>query len=129
MASINVEIEGLDKFLTALARSPITVAKHLQRAIDLAGHQFLRGTKENIRSGREMWKAPIDTGRMWNSIYLTVGSLYATIQPNVDYAVYVHQGTFKMQARPFFEITEHTEQAKIEEFFHKELNAAMEEIA
>lgn len=129
MTDINIRIDGLDNFLAKLSKSPVVVTKHLQRAIEIAGNQFLAGTKQNIKTGREMWKSPIDTGRMWNSLYLTVGNLYAQIRPTVNYAVFVHQGTFKMQARPFFEITERTERMSIERIFQMELNAAMKEIS
>lgn len=45
--------------------------------------------------------APVDTGRMRASIYTTISSTMAIVQPKVDYAIYVHEGTSKMKARPF----------------------------
>lgn len=129
MADIKIRIENLAEFQQALGKSPQIVGKRLHRGIDRAGNVFLAGTKENIRSGRDMWKAPIDTGYMWNHIFLSVQPLKATIYPTADYATFVHDGTSKMQARPFFEITERTEQNEIERIFQEELANALEEIS
>lgn len=127
-----LRIENFDKFLAKLSQSPKIMAKHLQRAVDEAGNHFLSATKQNIRTSREMWKAPIDTGLMWNSIFLNVfplrAEIFLTVDYTVDYAVYVHQGTTRMRARPFLEITERTEHAELERIFARNLNEAMEEI-
>lgn len=129
MTQVNVTIKNLDKFLGALNKAPTRVAKHLQSAIETAGYSFQRETKSNIRSGRDMWKAPIDTGYMWNHIFLTVTALRAEIIPTANYAIYVHQGTGRMRARPFLEITMGYQQANIDKIFENELTAAMREIA
>jgi len=47
--------------------------------------------------------APKDTGTMARSIDVRTGRLKAEIGPHVDYAIYVHEGTHKMGARPFME--------------------------
>ena len=48
--------------------------------------------------------APKDTGTMARSIDVRTGRLKAQIGPrSVDYAIYVHEGTYKMGARPFME--------------------------
>ncbi len=49
--------------------------------------------------------SPVDTGRMRASIGTSMGymekGLASYIQPNVDYAIYVHEGTRYMKGRPF----------------------------
>lgn len=129
MADVQIRIENLSEFETAMAKSPQIVSKRLQTGIDRAGNTFLAATKENIRTGREMWKPPIDTGYMWNHIFLTLQPLKATIYPTANYATFVHDGTSRMQARPFFDITERSEQSQIERIFEEELKNAMQEIA
>jgi hypothetical protein len=46
---------------------------------------------------------PVDTGRLRASIRVMsgLGSLQQIVQPNVDYAIYVHEGTRYMKSRPF----------------------------
>jgi len=46
-------------------------------------------------------KSPVDTGLMRGSITTTIGNLEARIAPHTYYAIYVHEGTWKMGARPF----------------------------
>jgi len=48
---------------------------------------------------------PVDTGRLRASIATSmyIGSLGAKVSTYVDYAVYVHEGTRYMRARPFME--------------------------
>lgn len=48
--------------------------------------------------------SPIDTGRMRSSISTDIGNLQAKISPHVEYAIYVHEGTRYMKARPFLSI-------------------------
>ena len=49
-------------------------------------------------------KAPYDTGRMYNSVDYSVNPQSVDIGTNTNerkYSVYVHEGTYKMAARPF----------------------------
>lgn len=47
--------------------------------------------------------APVDTGLMRSRIMTTIGGngLRAEIKPDVHYAIFVHEGTRYMRARPF----------------------------
>lgn len=47
---------------------------------------------------------PVDTGRLRASIGVDIGNLYARIAPDTHYAIYVHEGTRYMRARPFMQI-------------------------
>lgn len=47
---------------------------------------------------------PVDTGRLRSSIHVfNAGSLRAFVNTDTEYAVYVHEGTRYMRARPFME--------------------------
>lgn len=46
---------------------------------------------------------PVDTGRLRSSIKADVGNLEADIGTSLYYASFVHDGTYKMEARPFLE--------------------------
>lgn len=59
-----------------------------------------------VERGAKMF-SPVDTGIMRGSIAVSYGimsgGLSALISPNVDYAVFVHEGTRYMRGRPFME--------------------------
>lgn len=44
---------------------------------------------------------PVDTGRLKRSIAADVRGLEANIGTDVEYAHFVHDGTYRMEARPF----------------------------
>lgn len=46
---------------------------------------------------------PVDTGRLRKSIKADVDNFEANIGTDVYYAPFVHDGTYKMEARPFLE--------------------------
>ena len=46
---------------------------------------------------------PVDTGRLRASIATRLGDLEATTSTNVEYALFVHEGTKFMRGRPFRE--------------------------
>lgn len=48
--------------------------------------------------------SPIDTGRLRSSIMTSIGNLQARVAAHVHYAIFVHEGTRYMKARPFMEI-------------------------
>ena len=68
---------------------------------------------------------PVDTGRLRASISSQIMPLTATIAPHTDYAIYVHEGTYKMRERPFMGWG--TEKAKphIERFFEQAVKTAI----
>ncbi len=128
MVDVNITIQNLDTFRKALEKSPQIVGKHLDRALNLAATTFLGKTKDNIRQGVDMWKPPIDTGYMWNHIFFNIFPLKAEIYPTAEYATYVHDGTNRMRARPFFDITMNREGDNLNKIFEDELESALREI-
>jgi len=53
--------------------------------------------------GEAQVRAPVDTGRLKNSIDSEAEVKQVTIGTNVEYAPYVELGTRRMQAKPFLE--------------------------
>lgn len=129
MSKVTVKIPNLAAFEAKLKSSPAIFGKHLQTAITAATFLFTREVKDNIRKGTDMWKPPIATGVMVNTIYPIVSTLRGEIIPQADYSVYVHEGTRFMRARPYLEITEKTAQQEINKIFEDELNSAMGDFA
>lgn len=86
---ITIDSEKYDKYLL---EAPEKVARALQDTIQKASYLVERGAKIN---------SPVDTGRLRSSIATELIPLQATIQPHVNYAMFVHNGTKFLQARPF----------------------------
>jgi len=108
------EIKNLDSFTKALKQSPIIAEKIIKDAL-----------KESIINWQReaAGRAPVDTGRLRQNIVSTasikIDKVRAIIQPNVDYAVYVHEGTSRMTKRPFFKWGLDQSKNKIDKIFKK----------
>ena len=94
MPSVKLEIKGLDSLRNSLKKYPKISKPIIQRAIKTTAFDILRETK---------LVTPVDTGRLRGSFRTSFGDTSAIIQPQVDYAVYVHEGTSRQQAQPFFQ--------------------------
>jgi len=92
--SINVD-ESFERVKEVFRQFPDKVAPFLRNAAQTAAFAIEREAK--IIS-------PVDTGRMRASIATSlgiVGNIAAVVQTNVEYAIYVHEGTKSMRGRPF----------------------------
>lgn len=89
--NIKVTIDASD-FQKFLKDSPRAFEKALQNAIQKGAYLIERISKQN---------APVDTGRLRSSIATSLIPFRATIEPHVNYAVFVHEGTRFISARPF----------------------------
>ena len=68
--------------------------------IDDIAQRELANTASDIEEQAKK-NSPVDTGRLRASIKADVRGLEANIGTDVYYAGYVHDGTYKMEARPF----------------------------
>ena len=68
--------------------------------IDSIVERELTDTASNIEKEAKAI-TPVDTGRLKRSIAADVQGLEANIGTDVEYAHFVHDGTYKMPARPF----------------------------
>ena len=119
------------------------VKKAFRRAPAVMSHNLSEALNKGIlvigrRSARN---APVDTGRLQSSIlggsfdrtgqstgmfaqntgvdFATPSKLTATLTPQVDYAIYVHEGTRYMRGRPFMERAAETEKSEVTGFMEK----------
>lgn len=103
---ITLEITGLGKIAGKIA------PERLDRAMDLAvdrAAQVLRDETKRLpavsaaRTGYGAKGVPVDTGRMRQSLRVRkLRMLAADVYTGVKYGGYVHSGTSRMPARPFF---------------------------
>jgi HK97 gp10 family phage protein len=109
MPKTGFTIKNLDKFNKAMLKSPKLAEKHLGKGL-LEALFIVQGQARQL--------SPIDTGRLRSSI--GVGAGKARVQKNtgyvgtnVEYSVYVHEGTSRMRGRPFLKNALTKTQAKI----------------
>jgi HK97 gp10 family phage protein len=118
--TINVKITNLPQIKAAFAKAPTRMAKNLNDAIRKASIAIQR---------QSMINSPVLTGRLRASHQTIFGPLKATIMPNVDYAIYVHEGTRYMRKRPFLYDAVQSEQRAVDDYFRKAVQDTLDEIA
>lgn len=73
--------------------------------------------------------APVDTGRLRDSIHSTVDesgkTVVGTVSTDVDYAVYQEFGTYKMAAQPFMRPAIDEAKGSIKELFRDNISTSM----
>lgn len=89
MINLNSNIPSLKRIFE---RMPKNIDRVMPEAIKRVAFLIERDSKQF---------APVDTGRLRSSIYTEMMATSATVQPNVVYALYVHEGTRYMRGRPF----------------------------
>lgn len=83
--SISYQIRGIDELLAKFDKAPVLVGTAMDTALNKSAITI---------QGKIREKAPVDTGRLRNSIlYMRIGTLVYAVATNAKYAVYVHEGT------------------------------------
>lgn len=107
MIAVSITFTGLEDILSMV--NPAKVGIAIGEGIDRASQLVRDGVKDMPpvsakTTGYGPEGVPVDTGRLRQSVRATKTALFgAEIDAPVDYADYVHEGTSKMPARPFFE--------------------------
>lgn len=120
MVEIKVEIPNLDKVKSALNNYPEIAARRVQEAI-----------VKSIASIHESTipVTPVRTGRLRASFETRFGPLWGSLYPTVDYAIYVHEGTRRMFARPFLRWGIDKAYSQVENYFETALRETLDEVA
>lgn len=82
------------------------INKIVERELESVASDIEKTAKKN---------APVDTGKLRNSIESEAKGLEANIGTDCEYAGYVHDGTYKMAARPFLDMAAEKELQDIED--------------
>jgi len=107
---------NIDDVQRALKKNSKKVAFHISIAIRKSAF---------IVEGLAKRDAPVDTGRLRSSISSSIFPLIATVQPTVNYAVFVHEGTAFISANPFMTRASRAAQIPIASVFSKEIGKAL----
>ncbi len=110
MINVSIQITGLDDFMNQL--KSFDGQRVLGDAVERAADQIAADVQnmppvsaaETGYGPHGIPVAPRFGGTLRQSIHsVRTGPLQAEVIPGVDYADYVHEGTVKMPARPFFQ--------------------------
>lgn len=120
MPNISVRITNLAEIQAAFKSAPIKMARNLNDAIRRSALAIQR---------QSMINSPVLTGNLRASHQSIFEPLKATIQPMANYAIFVHEGTRYMKARPFLLEAVEAETENINDNFHKAVQDTLDEIA
>jgi len=118
--NVDVRIENIDKIKSGLNSSPLVFAKHVNKAIKQSIMAVERNTKP---------KTPVDTGYLRLAQVPYFYPLVGIYEPVAEYAIFVHEGTKFMKARPFLQQGLDDSRQYIRLAFEKALNDSLQEIA
>lgn len=111
MNNISIKLDAT-AFKKYLKDAPDKVQKAIGNVVKKVA--FLIEREGKIRS-------PVDTGRLRASIATDIHPLTATVQTNTKYAVFVHEGTRFMTARPFMAQGAHAVERQVDQIVLDEL--------
>lgn len=120
MPTISIKIANIDQIRRAFQKAPALTAKKIDQAVKKSALKI---------QADSMKRTPVLTGRLRASHQTTFGPLRATIQPTADYAIYVHQGTRYMKARPFLFDAVKSDESTVQKFFTDAVQEVFDEIA
>lgn len=116
------KIKGLKKFRRNIALIPGRIKKEIARGIREAAFITEAEAKKALTVGRTR---AIDTGRLRaDTVVRELSPFRATIYPTVNYAIFIHEGTRSMRARPFMKVAIDKAAPQIEKIFGKRIKTA-----
>jgi len=92
MSAIRVRVRGLPELATAFRAALASIEAQAEGALDVGAGAGQDYSKE---------ECPVKTGRLRDSLVIERERLKRSIWTDVPYSIFVHQGTYKMAARPF----------------------------
>lgn len=111
--NIAIEIEGLKEMQAGFNKSPAAFVRSFDPAVKAASFVLL--------SGGRQW-APVDKDFLRGTMEATFEVLVGRVESKAPYDIYVHEGTKKMAARPFYDQAIEGGQAEVDEIFSKAMD-------
>lgn len=135
MATTTVEFKGMDELKQAIERNPELVRREAGKYLQRASSVILRETKNPPwRLGSSGGGSPKDTGALLQShvTQISLNDLMARIYTNdqiAPYASYVHEGTSKLEARPWLDYAVEQQEKEIMELQDDLLDEIVKDMA
>lgn len=103
-----ITMQQLYSLCSSAADKVSPTARRELRRLAIVGQGLMKSTIQQMHA--------VDTGTMLNSTTVSYSGDTALIGPTVSYAVYVAQGTSRMRARPFHEVSARKLAQRVSEF-------------
>jgi len=134
MSKFSIDIKGLDELEKAIRQNPQRVIEHTQTFLQRGMAVYRQGIQNRPwRIGESGGGAPVDTRNLVQSHAVKYDRLEASIGPsrnyNVKYAQFVHEGTRRMQPRPWLDHTKQASDNKIRPLYQDLLKEITAELA
>lgn len=127
MANIQVKIINLEQIRAAFAKSPTLMTRNLNLAIKKSLISIQRETILNVGGSRGI--NVVSHGLLSAAERPPLfESLKGTYLIDIFYAIFVHDGTSRMEARPFLLEAVNTEQTEVNDFMRKAVQDTLDEI-
>jgi len=120
MPSISIKSDDIVKLQKYFRSNPRLVEKYTNVAMKKSMFTLERESKI---------EAPVLTGRLRSSVSTNIKPLVSRLSVNVDYAVYVHDGTKRQKPNPFLDRASSKSEVKVQGFFEKALDNIINDIA
>lgn len=119
MPDIQIKITNLPQIKAAFKRAPLLMSKNLNLAIRKSVLSIGRDSRINT---------PVLTGRLRASHRESFSNLRGEVGPSTNYAIFVHEGTRYMKARPFLRTAVEKNEGIVNRFFTKAVDDTLREI-
>lgn len=116
---LQVQIKNLAQIKAAFAQAPVLTIRHVNDAIRRS--IFLIEGESKVRT-------PVRTGFLRASHQTAFSMLKGEVGPTASYAIFVHEGTRRMRARPFLFNAVKTAEERVQEFFTKAVQNVLDDI-
>lgn len=119
MATVNIQIKNIDEIKRAFVKAPALTVKHVNNAIQASIFNIERDSKQNT---------PVLTGNLRASHTTLFSTLRGELYPAASYAIFVHDGTSRMRARPFLADAVKTNEKHVQDLFTKAVQNVFDDI-
>ena len=108
---VKLELNGFDD---AIRRNPQVVRQEVKNFLVRGMAVYRQGIQRSPwRIGKGGGGSPVATGALRDTHQVTYSEWEAKIEPTTKYAEYVHEGTSRMQSRPWLEDAKDTSDSRI----------------
>lgn len=134
MSDFSIDFKGLKELQRAIERHPQKVVEHTQTFLQRGMAIYRSGIQNNPwRMGERGGGSPVDTSNLLKSHAVRFDKFEASIGPGrnypVKYARYVHDGTTKMEKRPWLNYVRQSSDYKIKPLYQDLLRSIVNDLA
>ena len=115
MISVEITVKGMDKVKEKFKIMPKRVGQAISRAIKESSFIIEKEAKTALTLGPT--RALLTGTLRSQNVVRELSDLHATVYPLVNYAVFVHEGTQRMKARPWMQAAAKEAKSQVQDIF------------